>query len=155
MNTGNSRENTVEVRAESLEPPSWLSAVSEYAHRVLDRLEIAGWEVSILLCNTAFIQQLNRDYRGVDDPTDVLSFLSTDDGPDTQYRYAGDIVIAPEVVEEQARDLDVPFEEELRRVIVHGLLHLAGYEHTSNDFQLEPMLLLQEQIVEEVKEKLF
>jgi probable rRNA maturation factor len=159
MNTGNNSGNTVEVRAENIEPPSWLPAVSEYALHVLQLLNVSGWEVSFLVCDAARIRQLNSDYRGIDDATDVLSFLPDNSAPDRTDPettvYAGDIVISPEVVEAQSREFNTPYEEELRRVITHGLLHLYGYVHSTNDFSSEPMLILQEKIVKESKEKLF
>ncbi len=152
MNTGNNNENTVEVRAESIDPPSWLSATSEFALGVLQHLGVSRSEVSVLFCSSEFIRQLNREYRRIDDVTDILSFV---DDSSFASGCAGDIVIAPEVVETQSREFGVPYEEELRRVITHGLLHLYGYEHSSNDFSREPMLILQENIVRELKEKLF
>ncbi len=154
MNTGNSDGNVVEVRAESGEPPSWLSALTTYIHHVLRHIAVSRWEVSVLLCDESFIQQLNRQYRGIDAPTDVLSFSAGDENEDGT-THAGDIVVSLPVVKRQAEELGVEYEEEIRRVVVHGLLHLHGYEHRTNDFSREPMLTLQENIVQELKEKLF
>jgi len=170
MNTGKTdHPNEVEVRSENLEPPSWLPAVERYSLQVLQRLEVTGWVLSVLICDDAMMQRLNRDYRGVDAVTDVLSFAdipdSREDGPspapvatsldESGPRYIGDIVLALPFVRNQAEELGVPWEEELRRLIVHGILHLAGHTHSSYDYDTEPMLRLQERLVSEIKETLF
>jgi ssRNA-specific RNase YbeY (16S rRNA maturation enzyme) len=79
--TTESSTNTVEVRAENLEPPSWIDALHDYALSALDHLRIVGWELSILLTDDELIAGLNRDYRGKEGPTDVLSFAALDDHP--------------------------------------------------------------------------
>ncbi|MFW5796143.1 MAG: rRNA maturation RNase YbeY [Alkalispirochaeta sp.] len=161
--------NEVEVRSENLEPPSWVSAVERYALAVLRRLERSGWVLSILLADDEFVHRLNREYRGIDSVTDVLSFAGNEDSdpaPDSPVdssgvtrmqppRYVGDIVLALPFIRTQAEEYHVPFEEEIRRLIVHGILHLAGYTHSSYDFDAEPMLRLQEHLVSEIKETLF
>ena len=66
--------NEVDVSCARLEPPPWLERVAPFCLRVLERLGIRGWELSVLLCGDPFMQELNRRYRGMDAPTDVLSF---------------------------------------------------------------------------------
>jgi probable rRNA maturation factor len=78
---------------------------------------------------------LNKQYRGIDGPTDVLSFGCDDpcaasgDEPLT----LGDVVISPEVAAQQAAELGHTVEEELDMLLVHGILHLLGYDHESDD----------------------
>jgi probable rRNA maturation factor len=131
--------NSVDVSSESVEPPSWLPAVERFVQLVLARLEISGWEVSVLFCDDAFIHNLNATYRGIDAPTDVLSFSQTE-GPGVDHPEAvrggdgapvaaGDIVISLDTLTRQAAEYDVSLEEELKRLLIHGILHLAGHDH--------------------------
>ena len=79
-------------------------------------------EVSILLCDDAEIQELNREWRGKDKATDVLSFAQND--PDI----LGDIVVSLPTAQRQAQAADWPLENEVALLAVHGLLHLLGYD---------------------------
>jgi probable rRNA maturation factor len=91
-------------------------------------------EVSVLVADDATLHQLNRDYRGVDAPTDVLSF--GDDEGDSAFvaapgapRYLGDIAISYERVLAQAAEYGHSAERELAYLAAHGALHLLGYDH--------------------------
>ena len=90
-------------------------------------------EVSISFVDNDEIHALNRDYRNVDRPTDVLSFEcdGIDDMPmaDGMSYELGDIVIAPDVAEAQAPEYGLSFAEETSLLVTHGLLHLCGYDH--------------------------
>lgn len=88
----------------------------------------AGCRVGILLTGDDDLHRLNRDFRGKDRPTDVLSFPADPDDPDTG-DYLGDIAISMERAEGQAPRFSASLEEELARLVVHGLLHLLGYDH--------------------------
>lgn len=148
----------VEISSEGVEPPSWADAMAGFARRVMERLDLSGMELSILLCDNGTIQRLNRDYRHIDAPTDVLSFGQEGEAipADGQPPYLGDIVVALPYVRQQAEELGVPEEEELRRMVVHGILHLAGHEHgdeTMDTKDQSEMLSLQEQILEEFSEE--
>jgi probable rRNA maturation factor len=159
--TTESSTNSVEARAENLEPPSWIDALRIYAVAALDHLRIVGWELSILLTDDDFMAELNRTYRGKEGSTDVLSFAAFDDlpggeaVPSGEPVPAGDVVISLPTVERQAAELGVTPEEELRRVLVHGILHLAGHDHGTNNFQEEPMLRLQESVLAAVEERIY
>lgn len=105
---------------------------------------VADAELSILLTSDAAVQELNRDYRGVDAPTDVLSFAAQEgeDGQDLALppelaaeidRYLGDIIIAyPYVVQQAAHFGNTPAAE-LRLMVVHGILHLLGDDHDTSE----------------------
>ncbi|MDA3947792.1 MAG: rRNA maturation RNase YbeY, partial [Spirochaeta sp.] len=67
--------------------------------------------------------------------------------------YLGDIALSLPVIEDQAKEFSVPFHEEVLRMLVHGILHLTGHTHRTNDFASEAMLILQEDIVRHMKEK--
>lgn len=78
----------------------------------------------------ASIRQLNRDFRGHDAPTDVLSF------PSPQPDYAGDIAISTETAGRQARARRHALDTELRILLLHGLLHLAGHDHETDQGEM-------------------
>jgi len=82
-------------------------------------------EVNVLITGSAEMQSLNRRFRGKDKPTDVLSFPSTPD----QRQFAGEIAISARIAAENARRLKHPTADEIKVLILHGLLHLAGYDH--------------------------
>ncbi len=91
-------------------------------------------EVAVVLSNDHHIHDLNRDYRGIDKPTNVLSFASLDeDGRAGQPSGApvllGDVIVAFETVEGEARSENKTLEAHLAHMIVHGTLHLMGYDH--------------------------
>ncbi len=95
-----------------------------------------GTEVSILLTGDAYIHELNKQYRGVDKPTDVLSF-ALDEGqamPDPgEERLLGDVVISLEAAMRQGKEYGHGLERELAYLVVHGVLHLLGYDHLQEE----------------------
>ena len=109
------------------------SALERLASFVLEREEAPdNIELSIALVDMAEMSELNVQYRGKEGPTDVLSFGCDDPcavlGPDEPVTL-GDVVIAPEVAESQAAEYGHTVEEELNLLLVHGVLHLLGYDH--------------------------
>lgn len=114
-------------------------------------------EVSISFVSNSCIAELNESYRGKIGPTDVLSFEcdNLDDGFDVctescsgkdSIYCLGDIVIAPDVALRQSRDFGNTFEQEVVMLLVHGLLHLCGYDHIE-DSDAEVMQELQDRII--------
>ncbi|MCC6164488.1 MAG: rRNA maturation RNase YbeY [Acidobacteria bacterium] len=91
--------------------------------------------VTIVLTGDAAMRRLNREWRGVDRATDVLSFPADDDGPRVrgQVRHLGDIVIATGVARRQAAAARHAYATELKVLALHGLLHLLGYDHETDD----------------------
>lgn len=86
-------------------------------------------ELTIVLTDDARLHELNRDYLGVDAPTDVLSFPASETDPETGARYIGDILISIPRAQAQADSADHPLESELQLLTVHGVLHLLGHDH--------------------------
>lgn len=84
--------------------------------------------VNIVLCTDEFVRNMNKEWRGLDKVTDVLSFEWHDDIPGEK-KMLGEIYIARDQVKRQAPEYGNTFYAELKRVIVHGLLHLSGYDH--------------------------
>src|SRR5262245_29096790 len=90
-------------------------------------------EFSVVFVTDGMIRRYNRDYRGFDKPTDVLSFLG-DDG------YLGDILISSETAYNQARkSKTLSFENNLRRLALHGVLHLMGYDHETDHGEMKAL----------------
>ncbi|MFN3947360.1 MAG: rRNA maturation RNase YbeY [Aquificaceae bacterium] len=102
----------------------WIKAIVE---RLLNLQGMQGVEISIYLTDDQVIRDLNRSYRGKDKATDVLSF--TLDEPVGEYHLLGEIVISIDTAERQAKDLGYSLEEEIKRLLVHGFVHLLGYDH--------------------------
>ena len=99
----------------------------------------ASTEVSVNFVDDETIHELNRDYRNIDRPTDVLSFEcdGVDDDmptPDGEEPFElGDIFVAPDVAERQCGQFGFTFSDELHLLVTHGLLHLCGYDHMQED----------------------
>jgi probable rRNA maturation factor len=90
-------------------------------------------DLTIVLTDDAHLKDLNREYLGIDAPTDVLSFPSSERDPQTGARYLGDILISLPRAEMQARSAGHPVEAEVQLLVVHGVLHLLGYDHAQAD----------------------
>jgi probable rRNA maturation factor len=86
-------------------------------------------DVSIVISDDDLLHELNLNYRHIDAPTDVLSFASNEIDPDTAIRYLGDVVISLPRAQEQASAEGHPLAEELQLLVVHGMLHLFGFDH--------------------------
>ena len=145
--------NIIEVAChESMEQePPWLPKIEGFLEAVLARLRLSGWELSVLFCGDGFIRELNRDYRGLDMPTDVLSFNAGsvyEDEGGQQWFSAGDIVISVDTLAKNAVEFEVSEDQELKRLLIHGVLHLSGMDHSDNSPE-QPMLKLQEEVLQE------
>lgn len=113
-----------------------LTAFERLSAFVLEREDAPeAVELSIAVVEIAEMTSLNTSYRGKEGPTDVLSFSCDDPcmvaGPDEPVAI-GDVVIAPEVAEAQAAEFGHTVEEELNLLLVHGVLHLLGYDHETD-----------------------
>lgn len=86
-------------------------------------------ELSIVIDSDEKLQSLNRDFLGIDAPTDVLSFPSDEFDPDEQAVYIGDIIISFPRAEAQAKNAGHPVINEIQLLVVHGVLHLLGHDH--------------------------
>ena len=101
--------------------------------------EARSGEVSLVLAGNEYVRELNRKYRSIDRATDVLAFPMDEE-------ILGDIVISVEKVQEQALTYRQSFEEEMARLIIHGVLHLLGYSDKSKHDE-KKMHVRQEQIL--------
>jgi len=110
--------------------------LEDLAQRILNDLDRPDTELSILVTGDDEIRELNRQYRGLDRPTDVLAFpqLHSDNSiGNAGHDLLGDVVISRQRAEVQAREQGVQFDIEMRRLLAHGILHLLGYDHEGSD----------------------
>jgi probable rRNA maturation factor len=104
--------------------------LEQAAQAVLAHQSSVG-DLSIVLTDDAQLQQLNRDYLGVDAPTDVLSFPASETDPESGTAYLGDILISVQRARQQALAAAHPVDSELQLLVVHGVLHLLGHDHAN------------------------
>lgn len=133
----------VEVVVSGVRSPAWRPRLAGFCEKAIARMGERLGDVSILLCGDARITDLNRTYRGLDRPTDVLSFPRGDTGA-----LSGDIAISLESLARNAAAYGVSRNEELKRLVIHGLLHLAGMDHGRG--QGGAMLRLQARLADEL-----
>ncbi len=104
------------------------TALAKFVGRASREVKLRGL-VNVLVTGSRELQALNRRFRGKDKPTDVLSFLPS---PDFGYGLAGDIAISAEIAKQNARLLGHSAAQEIKILALHGVLHLAGYDHESD-----------------------
>jgi probable rRNA maturation factor len=107
------------------------ASVVDLARAVLARIGQRQSGMAVTFVGDRKMRRLNRDYRGIDAPTDVLSFAYGDPGE------LGDVVISTATAARQAESLGVPFDVELRHLVIHGTLHLAGYDHETDNGEMK------------------
>ena len=116
---------------------SWIETIVESENKILG-------EISYVFCDDEYLHSINMQYLNHDTLTDIISFDYTEGDI-----ISGDIFVSIERVEDNAKDFNVPFDEELKRVLAHGVLHYCGYKDKSD----EDALLMRSK--EEEKIKLF
>lgn len=103
-------------------------------------------EVTIVLADDETVHRLNRDFRGMDKPTNVLSFIARPPTiPDTDAPL-GDVILGFETVKRECEEFGIPFSNHVRHLVVHGCLHLLGHDH-ENDHDAERMENLETDIL--------
>lgn len=142
---------------ESCNVPEWLDKVEPFLQAVMEKVGYDGQEFSVLFCSDDYIKNLNSEYRNIDESTDVLSFESGDSYTDDEglsWKITGDIAISLDMLPRNASYFEVDEDEELKRLLIHGMLHLNGYDHGDEHVQkgLEPeceMLKIQKNLLQE------
>jgi probable rRNA maturation factor len=110
-----------------------LKSVARVLLREVDEADSA---LSLSLVGDGRIQELNREHRGKDKPTDVLSFPLYEAGEESHAeteRLLGDVVISLDTARRQAAEYDAPLQNEVYRLLIHGLLHVMGHDHEEPD----------------------
>jgi rRNA maturation RNase YbeY len=130
-----------------------------HAQRILDMLGYGDFDLGILLTTSEGIQEYNREYRNLDKATDVLSFpfhneitagekiIPTSDDE----KNLGDIIICPAFAQTTLIDWDQSIEERLNGLLVHGICHLLGYDHVTDE-QEEQMLAMEAKLLSKIKQ---
>ena len=149
------------VDVDGINPPEWLGRVEPFMQELAKALSFDGQELSILFCNDAIIQELNKNYRNIDAATDVLSFengekFTDEDG--VEWLLAGDIAISLDTLKKNAEYFECDVDSELKRLLLHGFLHLNGYDHGEEHIEKGTaptcdMLVLQEKVLEKLKDE--
>ncbi|HZE72574.1 MAG TPA: rRNA maturation RNase YbeY [Pyrinomonadaceae bacterium] len=125
-------------RHRKIDPKHWAG----FAQKALGVIGRDQQSVTIAFVSKRRIRELNKRFRGLDQVTDVLSFPTAEDAvTDSADKTLGDIAIAVEQAEEQARANSLAFELEIAQLILHGLLHLCGYDHETDDGEMDRLEL--------------
>lgn len=145
---------------EGIDEPDWFESVEPFVNKVMGELKFDGEEISMLLCNDTYMQELNKTYRNINSTTDVLSFENDEEYEDEEgkWKCAGDIVISLDTLPVNAEYFNESRNDELKRLIVHGLLHLNGMDHGEEHIEkdVQPvceMLVIQEKVLEKLKDE--
>ncbi len=149
MTAAGTPRRAVEVAVDGVCAPRWRGRLRRFCRRVLREAGAGEWELSFLLCDDGRMAALNSRYRHRQGPTDVLSFpreASARAGVVT-----GDIAISLDTLGRNARIFRVTEDEELKRLVVHGILHCAGMDHGAGKGRA--MLSLQERLLDALKQE--
>lgn len=126
------------------------SIITNVINKAAEKLDVKDAIISIVLIDNKRIHEINREYRGVDRPTDVISFAFTEEiSPETDYTNLGEIYISLEKAHEQSIEYGHSFLRELSFLTCHGFLHLMGYDHMKPEEEKE-MFSLQEEILSDL-----
>ncbi|MGD1822110.1 MAG: rRNA maturation RNase YbeY [Pleomorphochaeta sp.] len=150
----------IEYNLKNYEEEAPIPLVEKMVNDVLSYFSKTNVELSISFVSDDEIQELNKVWRNKDMPTDILSFVQADNVEEIEFwpsvendsTVLGDLIISLEAIKRNCINFNVQFDEELDRILIHGVLHLLGYDHKTND-SLEPMLLLQEKILSNIREQ--
>ena len=147
---------------EGLPEPSWFAHVEKFVLLAMEKLGYDGEELSIMFTDDTLMQELNKSYRNIDSSTDVLSFENGEEYNDedgNKWLNAGDIAISLDMLPVNAAYFNCSENEELKRLLVHGLLHLNGMDHgdehiEKNQLPVWEMLVTQENLLSELKDEI-
>lgn len=140
--------------------PIWFNKVEPFIQTVLQKLNYDNEEISVLFCSDEFIKELNSQYRNIDSATDVLSFENGEEYEDEEglWKNVGDIAISLETLPKNAEYFEVDTNTELKRLIIHGILHLNGMDHGEEHIEkgvvpTDEMLVLQENLLSDLSDE--
>ncbi len=125
-----------------------IDELNEYVNYLFNYMNIKDSVMSIIIVDNEKIHEINKQYRNIDRPTDVISFaLEEDETIDEPFKTLGDIYISIDKVYEQAKEYNHSVKRELFFLVTHGFLHLLGYDHMTKEDE-EEMFSLQEEILD-------
>ncbi len=133
---------------EKIEELKYLDEVIKYTLKSENAIDA---ELDVIIVDNEYIHKINKEYRGVDRPTDVISF-ALEDEPDIKldHRILGDIYISIDKAREQANEYGHSLKRELCFLTVHGVLHLLGYDHMKSKKDEEVMFGKQDKILNDL-----
>lgn len=125
--------------------------IHDWVRRILLLQKVEDGEVTVVFVNNRRIRAYNRDYRKVDRPTDVLSFpMREGPGGDLHPFFLGDVMISLEMTETEARLYRRGRSEQLLILLIHGMLHLLGYDHERSEAEERKMTRRERLILKEI-----
>lgn len=129
-----------------------IDELNDFVNFALEYLKLKNTYFNIIIVDDVYIHDLNKQYRGIDRPTDVISFALEDDKTfiDMDFKVLGDIYISIDTAKKQALNYGHSLKRELSFLTIHGILHLLGYDH-QNEEDEKKMFDLQELILNEAK----
>jgi probable rRNA maturation factor len=119
-------------RYRKIDPRSW----ENFAAKALQAIGATQRDATIAFVSSRQMRQLNKRFRGINRTTDVLSFSGGGGFAQSAEENLGDIAIAVDQAESQARENGLTFEQEVAQLILHGLLHLSGYDHEADNGEM-------------------
>lgn len=127
--------NRIEIFNETNEPIEELEIIENLLNYAIEHEKLDNLEFSVIVVDNEKIHELNKEYRGIDRPTDVITFALEDneDFPMMDTRVLGDIYISLDKAKGQAVEYGHSFLRELAFLSIHGFLHLLGYDHMKED----------------------
>lgn len=141
--------NNIEIFNETNEKINELEIIEKLINYAIEHEKLNNLEFNIIIVDNEKIHEINRDFRGIDRPTDVITFALEDneDFPEMDIRVLGDIYISIDKVKGQAIEYGHSFLRELSFLTIHGFLHLLGYDHMNEDEE-KVMFSKQEEILD-------
>ena len=119
--------------------PVAIQTLQDFYERARQEMKFPPESVTVQLISDVAMVRLNQTFRKKRGPTDVLSFPANGAKPSAQSEYVGDIAISPETARRNARRFARPFQVELRILILHGMIHLAGFDHETDHGEMEKL----------------
>ena len=141
--------NDVYIRLEGVEIA--VAPIRDACLQILRQQDLKNVELSVVLCDDAFIHELNREWRGKDKPTDVLSFAQWEgEQVPGMNLVLGDVIISLETASKQSHERGHSFHHEIIVLLIHGVLHLLGHDHIEEEEAIE-MEALERKLLAQVK----
>ena len=123
--------------------------ILDRAEEIVKILQLSAVTLTLILTDNEYIRTVNNNYRKKDKPTDVISFAYRENpfpGLPDALENLGDVYISLEKAKEQAAEYSVTLKEEVKRLLIHGILHLLGYDHEKGNKQAEEMRLKEDKL---------
>lgn len=123
-------------------PRKALHETVRFIQKKLSKYNLKSKDLTIVFIDPGTAKKMNHQFRGRNYATDVLSFEGEDDS-------LGELVLCPQVLKKQAHDHDLSFHQELAYMIIHGVLHLLGYDHEESEKQARVMFKIQDRLFDQ------